>query len=260
MAFNLKSGISISIILIIFNLSIIFMQCSLSLAQGGGLTPGLATWYGPPDGPGSGGACGFDTDVAEPPYSSMIAAGNANIFLSGHGCGSCYEIHCSAPECSGQPIVVTITDECPGACNNVPFHFDLSGHAFGAMAQPGKENDLRELGKLDIQFQRVPCNYKDAKITFKIDKNCNPYYFATAVEHINGDGDIGCMQLRSANSDKWIPMKQSWGAVWTADIDPSTEGPLCFNITTSTGKCVMVNNAIPANWAAGTKYVSTANF
>lgn len=50
MAYNLKSSIAI----LIFNLSIIFMQCSLCLAQGGDLAPGLATWYGPPDGPGSG--------------------------------------------------------------------------------------------------------------------------------------------------------------------------------------------------------------
>ena len=50
MALNLKNDIPISILVI--NLSVIFMQISLSFGQG--FAPALATWYGPPDGPGSG--------------------------------------------------------------------------------------------------------------------------------------------------------------------------------------------------------------
>ncbi|KAL1807597.1 hypothetical protein ACET3Z_024587 [Daucus carota] len=241
--------------IVFINLSVIFMQISLGLAESG-----IATWYGPPDGPGSGGACGLENEVAQPPYSGMIAAGNANIFLSGHGCGQCYEVQCSAEECSGQPITVTITDECPGACNNVPFHFDLSGHAFGAMAKPGQEDNLRHLGQVDIQFKRAPCNYKGANIAFKLDKAINPYYFACSVESINEGGDIGSMQLKPANSDQWIPMKNSWGATWTADVSPETKGPLSFKITTSTGKSLVVDDAVPPDWAAGTKYLSNTNF
>ncbi|XP_017216843.1 expansin-B18-like [Daucus carota subsp. sativus] len=255
MALNLKNDIPISILVI--NLSVIFMQISLSFGQG--FAPALATWYGPPDGPGSGGACGFDTDVAQPPFSSMISAGNAKIFLKGHGCGQCFQVQCSAEQCSGQPITVTITDECPGACNNVPFHFDLSGHAFGAMAKPGQENNLRQLGQVDIQFRRVPCNYQGAKIAFKIDPYINPNYFACAVESINGDGDIGAMQLKPSNSD-WIPMQQSWGATWYANISDSAQGPLSFRITTSSGKSIEADNAVPPNWAARARYVSNVNF
>ncbi|KAL1807602.1 hypothetical protein ACET3Z_024592 [Daucus carota] len=139
------------------------MQISLSFGQG--FAPALATWYGPPDGPGSGGACGFDTDVAQPPFSSMISAGNAKIFLKGHGC----------------------------------------------------------------------------------------------VESINGDGDIGAMQLKPANSD-WIPMQQSWGATWYANISDSAQGPLSFRITTSSGKSIEADNAVPPNWAARARYVSNVNF
>ena len=75
-------------------------------------------------------------------------------------------MQCSADLCSGKPITVTITDECPGHCDDVPFHFDLSGHAFGAMAKPGQENNLRQRGRVDIQFRRyrkpqylVVCKY-----------------------------------------------------------------------------------------------------
>ncbi|KAK1390174.1 Expansin/Lol pI [Heracleum sosnowskyi] len=259
MALNSQNVFSRSIMVIKF--LVIFMQFSHTLAQGGGFAPALATWYGPPDGPGSGGACGFDKDVGQSPYSAMISAGNAKIFLSGHGCGQCYQVQCSASQfCSGQPITVTITDECPGACNNVPFHFDLSGHAFGAMAKPGLENNLRQLGQVNIQFRRVPCNYWGAKIAFKIDQHINPNYFASAIEYINGDGDIRSMQVRPANSGQWIPMQQSWGATWSANINPSTKGPLSFRITTSSGKSIEADNAVPANWAAGAKYMSNVNF
>jgi hypothetical protein len=38
------------------------------------------------------------------------------------------------------------------------YHFDLSGTAFGGMAQPGRDNELRHAGIIDIQFRRsVTC-------------------------------------------------------------------------------------------------------
>lgn len=198
------------------------------------------------------------------------------------------QVQCTASDyCSGQPITVTITDECPGACNNVPYHFDLSGHAFGAMAKPGQANNLRQLGQVDIQYRRyiinynnclklhilliflifniwffrVPCNYGGAKIAFKIGQHLNPYFFSSAIEYINGDGDIGSMQLKPANSGQWISMQQSWGATWYANISSSAQGPLSFRITTLTsGKTIEADNAVPPNWVAGAKYISNVNF
>ncbi|GKE22357.1 barwin-like endoglucanase, partial [Tanacetum coccineum] len=54
-------------------------------------SPALGTWYGDPNGAGSGGACGLANDVQNAPYHAMIAAGNSRIFKQGKGCGECYQ-------------------------------------------------------------------------------------------------------------------------------------------------------------------------
>ena len=57
------------------------------------------------------------------------------------------------PACSKKAIKVTITDECAG-CHDAAMHFDLSGRAFGALANPGQENNLRNAGKISLQYRR----------------------------------------------------------------------------------------------------------
>ncbi|KAK4385552.1 putative expansin-B2 [Sesamum angolense] len=177
----------------------------------------VATWYGSPTGAGSGGACGFADDVANYPYEGYIAAGNSNLFKSGKGCGSCYQVKCyQNPACSGYPIRITITDECPGACNNEPVHFDLSGKAFGYLAKPGEADTLRNAGRINIEYQRL-----------------QPLLLAFAVEYVGGDGDIGLIELLPSNArDRWLAMQQSWGATWKADIPIGTKGPYSVRITT----------------------------
>lgn len=60
--------------------------------------------------------------------------------------------------CSGNPVSLMITDECPG-CHLASVHFDLSGTAFGSMATPGKENSLRNVGQLQILYRRYNNSY-----------------------------------------------------------------------------------------------------
>ncbi|KAG5607438.1 hypothetical protein H5410_028930 [Solanum commersonii] len=143
-----------------------------------GFSSAVATLYGDPTGAGSGGACGLEDDVAKAPYNAMITAGNqvySNMLLCNQN-----------EECSQNPITVTLTDECPGTCNDDPIHFDLSGNAFGAM---------------------VACDHKQ-NIMFKVEKGSNPRFIAIAIEAQNGDGDLSLVEIKHTNSNEWLQMQQ----------------------------------------------------
>ncbi|KAL0303518.1 UNVERIFIED_CONTAM: Expansin-B4 [Sesamum radiatum] len=228
-----------------------------------GFAPAVATWYGDPSGPGSvGGGCGYGGEVSNPPYNALVSAGNNHLFKSGIGCGSCYQVKCSQnAACSGNPITVTITDECPGNCNSDPIHFDLSGKAMGYLAKPGQADALRSAGRINIQYQRVPCYYKGTSITFRIDTGSNPYYLAFVTEYINGDGEIGSMQLLPSNSKTPLFMQHVFGATWKADIPLGIKGPYSVRITSlESKKTITAYNSIPADWAPGKYYIANINF
>jgi hypothetical protein len=123
--------------------------------------PARATWYGRPTGAGpydNGGACGIK-DVNLPPYAGMTSCGNLPLFKDGKGCGSCYQIKCRLPECSNRPVRVIITDMNYGPV--APYYFDLSGTAFGYMAKPGLNDQLRRRGIVDLDFRRSDYSIHD---------------------------------------------------------------------------------------------------
>ncbi|KAK8498771.1 hypothetical protein V6N13_140140 [Hibiscus sabdariffa] len=226
-------------------------------------SPAGATWYGSPTGAGTdGGACGYGNSVSQPPFSSLVSAGGPSLYKSGKGCGACYEVKCTSnPACSGEPVTVVITDECPG-CVSESVHFDLSGTSFGAMAKSGQDQNLRDAGVLQIQYRKVECNYPGINIVFHVDSGSNPNYFATLIEYENGDGDLASVDLKQAlDSDSWQPMQQSWGAVWKLDAGSQLRAPFSIRLTSlDTGNTIVAADVIPAGWEPGKTYRSAVNF
>ncbi|XP_047064854.1 expansin-B2-like [Lolium rigidum] len=229
--------------------------------------PAKATWYGKPNGAGpdnGGGACNFKNSQ-KAPFFSMTSCGNQALFKDGAGCGACYQIKCNKnnyPECSNVAKTVVITDINDGPM--AKYHFDLSGTAFGAMALPGRNAQLRRAGKISIQFRRVPCNWPGVKITFYILKGANPYYFPVMPEHLNGDGTVVKMEVMRSKDGRptkiWEPMYRSVGAVWRRDSGNPLKGPLSLRITSDSGKKLIANNVIPAGWKGGNGYTSKVQF
>ncbi|URD90351.1 hypothetical protein MUK42_33226 [Musa troglodytarum] len=225
-------------------------------------SPAIATWYGAPGGAGStGGACGYGDAVVGAPYSSRIAAGGTSLWKSGRGCGACYQVSCTAnAACSGSPVTVVITDQCPGGpCASDPVHFDLSGAAFGALAKPGQADALRNAGSIHIQYARVPCSYPGFRITFKVDSGSNPNFFAVLIEFVDGDGEISAVDLQHGGS--WTPMQPSFGAVWKLNSGTPLPGPFSIRLTSGVSrKTVVATNVIPVGWRPGATYTSNVNF
>ncbi|KAJ1299223.1 hypothetical protein BS78_01G515400 [Paspalum vaginatum] len=231
-----------------------------------------ATWYGAPNGAGpddNGGACGFK-DVNMPPFSAMTSCGNEPLFKDGKGCGSCYQIRCVAhPACSGIPETVIITDM--NYYPVAPYHFDLSGTAFGAMAKDQRNDELRHAGIIDIQFKRVACQYPGLTVTFHIERGSNPNYLAVLVEYENGDGDVvqvDLMESRAAAegggepvpTGVWEPMHQSWGSIWRMDTRRPLQGPFSLRVTNESGKTLVADQVIPADWQPDNVYSSIVQF
>ncbi|XP_028754182.1 putative expansin-B2 [Neltuma alba] len=242
-----------------------FLNSSLSYSPSGSdWSPAEATWYGSPTGAGSdGGACGYGGAVDQAPFSSMISAGGPPLYESGKGCGACYEVKCTGnPACSGNPVEVVITDECPGCGGADKVHFDLSGTAFGAMAVSGQAQKLRDAGILQIQHRRVKCNYRGTSLAFHVDSGSNANYFACLVEYEDGDGDLAKVELKEAlDSATWTPMQQSWGAVWKLNAGAPLKAPFSLRLTTvESGRTLVADHVIPAGWTPGQTYRSPVNF
>ncbi|XP_037478545.1 expansin-B17-like [Triticum dicoccoides] len=226
--------------------------------------PATATWYGEAEGDGStGGACGYGTLVDVVPMKARVGSVSPVLFKGGEGCGACYKVRClDHGICSRRAVTVIVTDECPGGglCGGGNTHFDLSGAAFSRMAVAGAGAHLRDRGQLKVIYRRTACKYGGKNIAFHVNEGSTSFWLSLLVEFEDGEGDIGSMQLKQANSAKWLDMKHVWGATWCLYGGP-TAGPFSVRLTTlSAPKTLTARDVIPRNWAPKGTYSSRLNF
>ncbi|XP_019231992.1 PREDICTED: expansin-B4-like [Nicotiana attenuata] len=152
-------------------------------------------------------------------------------------------------------MTVTLTNECPRACNNDPVHFDISGIAFRKLAKFGEASQIYNAGRILIFHQRVACNY-NTNILFKVDKGFNPNFYADTSEVVDGDGDLSLVKIQTSNLS-WVLMQRMTGATWNVGTQPDTQKP---PFTSETKQSVTALNVIPDGWQPRSIYKSNVNF
>ncbi|KAG8082765.1 hypothetical protein GUJ93_ZPchr0014g47123 [Zizania palustris] len=184
------------------------------------------------------------------------------LFKDGEGCGACYKVKClDRSICSRRAVTVIVTDECPGGlCAFGHTHFDLSGAAFSRMAVAGAGGHLRDRGQLSVVYRRTACKYGGKNIAFRVNEGSTNFWLSLLVEFEDGEGDIGSMQIKQANSVQWLDMKHVWGGTWCLVRGPLV-GPFSVRLTTlSAEKTLTARDVIPRNWKPTATYTSRLNF
>ncbi|VAH71300.1 unnamed protein product [Triticum turgidum subsp. durum] len=67
------------------------------------------------------------------------------------------------------------------------------------------------------------------------------------------------MDVKSSNSDDWMPMARDWGANWHS-LANLTNKMLSFRLTNTDGHILVFNNVVPKGWNFGQSFVSKLQF
>ncbi|ESW11492.1 hypothetical protein PHAVU_008G034700 [Phaseolus vulgaris] len=221
-----------------------------------------ATFYGDMQGGETmQGACGYG-NLFQQGYGLETAALSTALFNNGLSCGACFEIKCvDDPQwCipNAGSIKVTATNFCPPNysspnfdhwCNPPQKHFDLSMSMFTTIAE-------YKAGIIPVKYRRVPCS-KSGGVKFQTAGN--PYWLQVLLYNVGDGGDVSQVNIKGSNSNGWTSMSRVWGQNWVTGENLVGQS-LSFQVSTSDGRVLEFDGAIPSNWQFGQSYEANTNF
>lgn len=214
-----------------------------------------AAYYIAPGGLGTpNGACGYGEYGRTINDGCVAVVSPSKLYRDGAGCGACYQVRCKAAECNEEGVTVVVTDQGGGPDTD----FILSAPAFTKMAQPGCEKQLMVYGKVDIEYQRVPCKYPGKTLMLKVTELSRyDYYLCLEFLYQSGTSDITAVEILEEETLSWRPCQRAYGAVW--DLSNPPKGALTVRFflagsTTVKARWVLVPTVIPVVWQPGVAY------
>ena len=133
----------------------------------------------------------------------------------------------------------------------------LSSPAFAAMARPGMAASLTELAAVDVEYKRVPCEYRHRSLSVRVDERSRgPNELTISFLYPGGQTDIVAVDVAQVGSSSWKFMTREHGPSWSMANAPP--GPLQMRLVVTggyDGKWVWADREVlPRRWRAGEVY------